>query len=199
MNTINLNEELKNASRNLANIIMQSTAYQEYELARLAVIGNKAASSIMKSLKKEQERVFEISCERDFEDDDFIKLEAIRKQTDDNEKLRGSILSVFNLLNLFILRRRLLSCRSLQDRLPCCYAAPYDNENCDAIDFYGGIKRHPSIENEATIYAGATILGGQTVIGEGSVVGGNVWLTHSIPSHTKVIIDEPHLKFFNNK
>jgi len=62
-----------------------------------------------------------------------------------------------------------------------------------------GIKRHPSIENEATIYAGATILGGQTVIGEGSVVGGNVWLTHSIPSHTKVIIDEPHLKFFNNK
>jgi len=84
MNTINLNEELKNASRNLANIIMQSTAYQEYELARLAVIGNKAASSIMKSLKKEQERLFEISCERDFEDDDFIKLEAIRKQADDN-------------------------------------------------------------------------------------------------------------------
>ena len=62
-----------------------------------------------------------------------------------------------------------------------------------------GTKRHPSIENKVTIYAGATILGGQTVVGEGSVVGGNVWLTHSIPSHTKVIIEEPRLKFFDNK
>ena len=62
-----------------------------------------------------------------------------------------------------------------------------------------GTKRHPTIENNATVYAGATILGGETVIGEGCVIGGNVWLTHSIPSHTKVIIEEPRLKFFNNK
>jgi serine O-acetyltransferase len=62
-----------------------------------------------------------------------------------------------------------------------------------------GTKRHPSIENNATVYAGATILGGETTIGEGSVIGGNVWLTHSIPSHTKVIIEEPRLKFFENK
>ena len=32
-------------------------------------------------------------------------------------------------------------------------------------------KRHPTIEDDVTIYAGATILGGQTVIGKGSVIG----------------------------
>lgn len=47
-------------------------------------------------------------------------------------------------------------------------------------------KRHPSIENHVVIYAGATILGGETVIGAHSVIGGNVWLTRSVPPHTKV-------------
>ena len=47
-------------------------------------------------------------------------------------------------------------------------------------------KRHPTLENNVTIYAGATILGGETVIGEGSVIGGNVWLTSSVPPHSKV-------------
>lgn len=62
-----------------------------------------------------------------------------------------------------------------------------------------GTKRHPSLENNATVYAGATILGGETTIGKGSVIGGNVWLTHSIPSNTKVIIEEPRLKFLKIK
>lgn len=47
-------------------------------------------------------------------------------------------------------------------------------------------KRHPTIEDNVTIYAGATILGGETVIGAGSVVGGNVWLTHSLPPGSKI-------------
>jgi serine O-acetyltransferase len=47
-------------------------------------------------------------------------------------------------------------------------------------------KRHPTLEDNVTIYAGATILGGDTVIGAGSVIGGNVWLTHSVPSGSKV-------------
>lgn len=47
-------------------------------------------------------------------------------------------------------------------------------------------KRHPTIEDHVVIYAGATILGGNTVIGSHSVVGGNVWLTKSIPPHSKV-------------
>jgi serine O-acetyltransferase len=38
-------------------------------------------------------------------------------------------------------------------------------------------KRHPTIEDDVTIYAGATILGGETVIGSGSVIGGSVWIT----------------------
>jgi len=41
-------------------------------------------------------------------------------------------------------------------------------------------KRHPTIEDNVTIYAGATILGGETVIGEGSVIGGNTWITESV-------------------
>lgn len=49
-----------------------------------------------------------------------------------------------------------------------------------------GIKRHPTIEDDVTIYAGATILGGETVIGKGSVIGGNVWLTKSVPPYSKV-------------
>ena len=48
------------------------------------------------------------------------------------------------------------------------------------------IKRHPTIEDHVVIYSGATILGGQTVIGEHSVVGGNVWLTRSVPAHSKI-------------
>lgn len=62
-----------------------------------------------------------------------------------------------------------------------------------------GIKRHPTIEDDVTIYAGATILGGQTIIGKGSVVGGNVWLTHSIPPYTKVTIEEPRLRISENQ
>jgi len=49
-----------------------------------------------------------------------------------------------------------------------------------------GTKRHPTIEDEVTIYAGATILGGNTVIGKGSIIGGNVWLTKSVPPYSKV-------------
>jgi serine O-acetyltransferase len=44
------------------------------------------------------------------------------------------------------------------------------------------------------IYSGATILGGDTVIGRGSVIGGNVWLTHSVPPNSKVIIEEPEVR-----
>jgi len=47
-------------------------------------------------------------------------------------------------------------------------------------------KRHPTIEDHVVLYAGATILGGHTTIGHHSIVGGNVWLTRSVPPHTKV-------------
>jgi serine O-acetyltransferase len=47
-------------------------------------------------------------------------------------------------------------------------------------------KRHPTIEDNVVIYSGATILGGNTVIGHNSIVGGNVWLTTSVPPHSRV-------------
>jgi serine O-acetyltransferase len=56
-----------------------------------------------------------------------------------------------------------------------------------------GTKRHPTIEDDVTIYAGATILGGETVIGKESVIGGNVWLTHSVPPGSRVVIETPRL------
>jgi serine O-acetyltransferase len=42
-----------------------------------------------------------------------------------------------------------------------------------------GGKRHPTLEDNVTVYAEATILGNVT-IGTGAVIGGNIWLTHSI-------------------
>jgi serine O-acetyltransferase len=55
-----------------------------------------------------------------------------------------------------------------------------------------GRKRHPTIEDDVTIYAGVTILGGETVIGRGSVIGGNVWLVESVPEGSKVVAEAPH-------
>ncbi len=48
-------------------------------------------------------------------------------------------------------------------------------------------KRHPTIEDDVTIYAGATILGGNTVVGRGSIIGGNVWLTESVPPNSRIL------------
>jgi serine O-acetyltransferase len=48
------------------------------------------------------------------------------------------------------------------------------------------LKRHPTIEDHVVIYSGATILGGKTTIGQHSIIGGNVWLTSSVPAHSKI-------------
>ena len=60
-------------------------------------------------------------------------------------------------------------------------------------------KRHPTIEDDVTIYAGATILGGETVIGRGSVIGGSVWITNSVPQGTKVFLAPPKLIYKNSE
>ena len=49
-----------------------------------------------------------------------------------------------------------------------------------------GVKRHPTIEDNVTIYAGATILGGETVIGADSIIGGNCFITQSVPANSRV-------------
>ena len=51
-----------------------------------------------------------------------------------------------------------------------------------------GIKRHPTIEDDVTIYANATILGGDTVIGKGSIIGGSVWITQSVSPNSKIYL-----------
>jgi serine O-acetyltransferase len=47
-----------------------------------------------------------------------------------------------------------------------------------------GVKRHPDIGDNVTIYAHATILGGDTHIGAHSIIGSNVWLMKSIPDES---------------
>jgi serine O-acetyltransferase len=58
-----------------------------------------------------------------------------------------------------------------------------------------GHKRHPTIEDDVTIYAGATILGGDTIIGRGALIGGNVFLTKSVPAGNQVSVEPPALKY----
>jgi serine O-acetyltransferase len=57
-----------------------------------------------------------------------------------------------------------------------------------------GVKRHPTVENGATLYANATVLGGQTVIGADSVIGGSVFLTRSVPPRSRVSLKDPELR-----
>ena len=48
------------------------------------------------------------------------------------------------------------------------------------------IKRHPTVEDNVTIYARSTILGGRTIIGHDSVIGGSVFLTKSVEPFSHV-------------
>lgn len=57
-----------------------------------------------------------------------------------------------------------------------------------------GQKRHPTLEDEVTIYANATIVGGETVIGAGSTIGASVFLTQSVPSHSLVTYEKIDIK-----
>ena len=56
-----------------------------------------------------------------------------------------------------------------------------------------GIKRHPTIGDDVTLYAGVSILGGDVTIGNRVTVGSNVFLTESIPDDTLVTIGKPEL------
>ncbi len=60
-----------------------------------------------------------------------------------------------------------------------------------------GVKRHPTIGDNVTIYANSTVLGGETVIGNGVIIGGNAFITKSVPDHTKIIVKSPEMIFKN--
>lgn len=53
-----------------------------------------------------------------------------------------------------------------------------------------GIKRHPQVEDDVTIYPNGIILGGDTVIGARSTIGANVFLMKSIPPDTLLVRGE---------
>ena len=52
-----------------------------------------------------------------------------------------------------------------------------------------GSKRHPTIEDNVTLYAGATVLGGDTVVGHDSVIGGSSFVTKSVPPYSQVLVN----------
>ena len=62
-----------------------------------------------------------------------------------------------------------------------------------------GYKRHPTVEDNATLYANAIILGGETIIGQAAVVGGSVFLTSSVPEGCTVTIKTPELSIRKGK
>jgi serine O-acetyltransferase len=60
-----------------------------------------------------------------------------------------------------------------------------------------GGKRHPTIEDNVTIYAEATILG-DVVIGKGAIIGGNVWIKQSVPPGVTISTQNADLVYKKN-
>ena len=76
----------------------------------------------------------------------------------------------------------------------------YQGVTLGALSTRGGqklrdVRRHPTIEDDVTIYSGASILGGETVVGKNSVIGSNVFITSSIPADTKVSMKDQDLRW----
>lgn len=69
-------------------------------------------------------------------------------------------------------------------------ALSFPKDGCGSL--IRGVKRHPTIEDNVTIYANATILGDIT-IGKNSVIGSNVWIKDSVPANTMVTIANPQM------
>ena len=57
-----------------------------------------------------------------------------------------------------------------------------------------GVKRHPTVGNDVTIYSGVSVLG-DTKIGDDVTLGSNVFITEDVPPHTRVTIGKPALIF----
>lgn len=54
-----------------------------------------------------------------------------------------------------------------------------------------GVKRHPTVCDNVTIYSGASILGGETVIGSDAIIGGNSFITESVAQGARVSVKKP--------
>ncbi|MBP1628095.1 MAG: serine acetyltransferase [Holophagaceae bacterium] len=62
-----------------------------------------------------------------------------------------------------------------------------------------GVKRHPTLQDDVTVYSGASILGGETIIGQGAVIASNVFITQSVPAQTRVSTKNPELQYKNRR
>lgn len=51
-----------------------------------------------------------------------------------------------------------------------------------------GQKRHPTLEDNVTVYSGASIFGGDTVIGKNTTIGSNAFITSSVEEDMTVTI-----------
>ncbi len=60
-----------------------------------------------------------------------------------------------------------------------------------------GVKRHPTIEDDVTIYANACVLGGDTVIGRGSIIAGSAFVTESVPPESRVSLKNQEVSVRN--
>lgn len=58
-----------------------------------------------------------------------------------------------------------------------------------------GVKRHPTLGNNVTIYSGTSVLGGETVIGDGVTIGGNAFIVSSVSQGMKVSVKNPELEY----
>lgn len=58
-----------------------------------------------------------------------------------------------------------------------------------------GVKRHPTIGDNVTIYSGTTVLGGDTVIGNSATIGGNAFIVNSVSEGMKVSVKNPELQY----
>lgn len=100
MSAIQLNSDLRSASRKLAEIIMQTPVYRQFQLTHSAVLGNEAASAIMNSLREEQERLIEISGDREIEEDDFAQLNILHEKAEKNPIINSYFEAEKNLFKL---------------------------------------------------------------------------------------------------
>ena len=80
----------------------------------------------------------------------------------------------------------------------------YQGVTLGALSTRGGQKlhgkpRHPTIDDNVTIYSRASILGGDTIIGHDSVIGSNVFITHPIAPNTRVSVKSQELIYKNGE
>ncbi len=59
-----------------------------------------------------------------------------------------------------------------------------------------GSKRHPTLEDEVTVYSGASVLG-DIVIGKGSVIGGNAWVISDVAPNSQITLRTPEHRIRN--